>query len=444
MSELKQKLSLYGLTMIAVGACIGSGIFLTPNVVTKNVPHSTLILGIWLLGGIISIFGALTFAELGSRFPKSGGVYVYIKEAFGELAGFLYGWVTLLVINTGALAALSIGLVSFLELFFDIPAEYKSILAAFLIIFLTLINILGVKISEYLANIFSGAKLVAILLIILIALFVTTNIEMKEQIDMQVNNIPENLFGAFFLALIGVFWSFGGWHHTSYLSGEAKNAKRNIPLAMIIGTAIVTVAYLLANYAYMQALPLSEIANSDRVAGDALEALIPGAGKYVALLVIVSITGTVAIYTMSAPRVYFAMAKDRIFFSFLSKTHKTFKTPVNAMLLQAAWAVLLVFIWKTFVEMITFVTFMDILFMMIAAATIFVFRINKKGQEPEVKAWGHPVIPAIYVIITAIFVVNTAYNLPVESIAGLAILALGVPTFMLFKKKQKNKYLNNK
>ncbi len=433
MSELKQKLSLYGLTMIAIGACIGSGIFLTPNEVTHHVPHRSLILWIWLIGGVISIFGALTFAELGSRFPKSGGVYVYLKEAYGDIAGFLYGWVILLVVNTGALAALSIAMVDFLGLFINIGASYQLYLAAGLIILLTTINIFGVKISEYLANLFTGAKLLAILLIIILALALTTNAEMLGQIEIQEDRIPKSMFSAFFAALIGVFWSFGGWHHTSYLSGEAKRAKRNIPLAMILGTSIVTIAYLLANYAYMQALPLSEIAASKRVAGDALEALIPGAGKYVAILVIISITGTVAIYTMSAPRIYFAMAKDTIFFPFLSKTHAKFKTPVNAMLLQAFWAVLLVLAWKNFVRIITFVTFMDILFMMLAAASIFIFRRKYPSVQPEVKAWGYPMIPLIYVIITALFVVNTAIHLPAESWSGLIILILGIPVYFLFK-----------
>ena len=434
MTELKKRLSLYGLTMIAIGSCIGSGIFLTPNVVTKNFPHKPAILDIWLLGGIISIFGALTFAELGSRFPKSGGVYHYIKEAFGELLGFLYGWVTLLVINTGALAALSVAMVSFLGLFFDISENLETFIAAGIIIGLTTINVFGVKISEYLANLFTGAKLLAIAAIIIVSLIVTTQLELKQIIDTQENILPENIFSAFFLSLVGVFWSFGGWHHTSYLSGEAKNAKRNIPLAMIIGTAIVTLVYFLVNYAYMQALPMSTIAESDRVAGDAMEALIPGAGKYVAMLVILSITGTIAIYTMSAPRIYFAMAKDKIFFQQLSKVHPTFQTPVNAMVLQAIWAVILIFIWRKFVTIITFVTFMDILFMMIAAATIFYFRM-RSNKEAEVKAWGYPVIPIIYVIITAIFVVNTAIHLPTESWVGMFILLLGVPMFYFFKRR---------
>jgi APA family basic amino acid/polyamine antiporter len=431
MSELKKKLSLYGLTMIAIGSCIGSGIFLTPNVVTQNMPHVGLILGVWLLGGIISIFGALTFAELGSEFPKSGGVYVYIKEAFGDLPAFLYGWVILLVINTGALAALSIAMVNFLGLFFDIGDGFQTVLAAILVVFLTILNIFGIAVSEWLANLFTGAKLVAIILIILIAFATTTQLEMKELIDLQESTIPTNLFSAFFLSLIGVFWSFGGWHHTSYLSEEAKNASRNIPLAMIIGTGIVTVAYVLVNYAYMQALPLSEIARSERVAGDALEAYFPGGGKYIAILVIISITGTVAIYTMSAPRIYFAMARDGLFFKGLSKVHPRFRTPVNAMILQAVWAVILIFIWKKFVTIITFVTFMDILFMMLGASCIFVFR--RRKVDAPIKAWGYPILPALYVLITGIFVVNTAISLPSESWAGLIILLGGIPVYYWFK-----------
>ena len=436
MSQLKKKLSLYGLTMIAIGACIGSGIFLTPNVVTQYIPHAGMILGIWLIGGIISIFGALTFAELGSQFPQSGGVYVYIREAYGELAGFLYGWVTLLVINTGALAALSVGLVYFLALFFEIPEGLNSYLAAAIILFLTVINIFGVKISETLANLFTGAKLLAIIAIVVIAFILSPDIEIQNQIATQAHTIPDNLFNALFLSLVAVFWSFGGWHHTSYLSAEAINAKRNIPLAMILGTGIVTLVYIAVNYAYMQALPLDQIASSEKVAGDALEALFPGGGKLVGLLVIISITGTIAIYTMSAPRIYFAMAKDKIFFNGLSKIHKNFKTPVNAMLLQAIWAMLLVFLWQHFVKLIGFVTFMDIIFMMIAASTIFVFRKRKNMPEASIKAWGYPILPAIYVLITTIFIINTAYSLHEESLVGLGILLVGIPVFYWFKKNK--------
>lgn len=431
---MNKKLSLYGLIMIAIGACIGSGIFLTPNVVAKNIPHTHLVILIWFLGGIISICGALTFAELGSRFPRSGGVYAYIKEAYGDFMGFSYGWVILLVINTGALAALSVGMINFLGFYVEMNETIRTFAASSTILVLTIINVFGVSISEWFANIFTGAKLLAIIFIITVACFISPQIDYQNAINLQVNSIPENLFQAFFISLIGVFWSFGGWHHTSYLAEEAKNAKRNIPLAMIVGTGIVTIAYVLVNFAYMKGLPLETIKNSERVAAEALEAFIPGGGKLVTILVIVSITGTVAIYTMSAPRIYYAMAKDKIFFPALSKLHPSFKTPLNAMFLQAFWAILLVVVWKKFITIITFVTFMDILFMMIAASSIFVFRHRKNDILPNVKALGYPFVPALYVIITFIFVINTALLMPTESWAGLIILIIGYPAYLYFKK----------
>lgn len=432
MPQLDKKLTLYGLTMIAVGACIGSGIFRAPGEIVQAVPNTTLILAVWTLGGVIALTGALTLSELGGMFPKAGGVYVFLKEAYGEMVGFLYGWVILLVINTGALAALALTFADYMTFFLPLTQNGKLLLAVLTIAGLTGINILGVSLSQMLANVFTGLKLIAIAGIIILG-FVFYD-SSKIPLDFSIASVPEDWMTGILVGLIGVLWSVGGWHHTSYLAGEAINAKRNIPRAMVLGVLIVTITYVLVNLAYMMLLPLDLIANTDRVAGDAVATIIPFGGRLMALVIAVSVFGTIGIYTMSAPRIYYAMAMDGVFFKSLSKIHPRYNTPANAMLVQAAWAILLLLFWGSFGELISYVTFMDIIFMTLAGFSIFIFRIKRKDAERPILAWGYPVIPIIFILISTAFVGSTVLARPDESAYGLIILALGIPAYYLFKK----------
>lgn len=435
MSQLKKDLTLSQLTMIAIGSCIGSGIFITPAKIVAEVPNYLLALLVWGIGGLITFLGAMTFSELGSRYPKAGGVYVYLKEAYGEMAGFLYGWIILLIVNTGALGALSMGLADYLSFFFELSDHQKTIIAIGIILTLTIINIFGVKTSGRLAQIFTGLKLLAIAVIIIVGLSFGDMTHFQEQ--MTAINQDKSLMQAMLLALVGVFWSFGGWHHATYLSGEVKNPKRSVPRAMIIGTLTVTIIYLLANLAFMFLLPGGEMAASKRVAGDALVTVYGFGGKAVAVAIIVSIIGTISIYTMTAPRIYYSMAKDGIFFKSLSTLHPRFKTPYIAMLFQAFWAIVLLLIWGSFYKMITFVVFMDIVFMTLAAGSIFVFRSrDKEDTEVPFKLSWYPIIPLVFVLITIAFVFNTMISLNKESFAGIGILLLGIPVYYWFKKRK--------
>ena len=438
MTQLKQKLTLYGLTMIAVGSCIGSGIFVTPAQIVSAVPNATLVLAVWALGGVIALTGALTFSELGGMFPKSGGVYVYLKEAYGDMVGFLYGWVILLVINTGALAGLCVAFAEYMKIFVPgMEEDTKTAIAAITMLVLTGINILGVNVSQGLSNLFTGLKLLAIAGII-IAGFLFFD-PAKVQLDFSLGqNVPDNLTTAMLTGLIGVLFSVGGWHHASYVAGEAKDAPRTVPRAMFLGVLIVMTTYLLVNLAYMFLLPLDTIANTPRVAGDAIATLAPWGGKAVAVAIAISIFGTISIYTMSAPRIYFAMAEDGIFFKQLAFVHPRWRTPVTAMLVQVVWAmVVLLFFRGLFEEIITFVTFMDIAFMGLAGAAIFVFRKKKKEAERPIRAWGYPVIPLVFVIISAPFALNTLFEKPWQALPGLGLLAIGVVVFLVFKNNQK-------
>jgi len=437
MPRLEKKLTLYGLTMIAIGGCIGSGIFATPNGVLQVVPHHGLALLIWAIGGLIALTGALTFAELGGMFPGAGGVYVYIKEAYGKLAGFLYGWVILLVINTGALAALSVVFAIYMEAFIpDMTETRKTVLAITTILGLTGINMIGVNISQFFTNLFSGLKLAAIGGIIVLGVIFyqpeTVNIQI---FDTSNAPLPDDLMSAMLVGLIGVLWSFGGWHHASYLAGETKNPQQTIPRAMVLGVTVVTVVYLLVNIAYMMLMPLPDIAASSAVAGDALEVVTPIGGKIAAVIIAISIFGTIGIYTMSAPRIYFAMARDGVFFPALAKINSRFHTPVNAMAIQAVWAIFLLLVFRSdFNDLITFVTFMDIVFMTLAGFCVFIFRYKMRDTARPYRVFLYPVVPAIFVGVSGAFVINTMIEKSWQAGIGIGILTIGVLAFFLFKR----------
>ncbi len=438
MSELNKKLTLYGLTMVAVGSSIGSGIFISPSGVVEAVPHQGFVLLLWAIGGVIAFTGALTLAELGGMFTKAGGVYVFLKEAYGDLAGFLYGWVILLVINTGALAALGIALAEYMTYFIPLGANGKLLLAIGVIAGLTGINIIGVSVSQWLINIFTGLKLLAILCIIIIGIVYYNPVKVDLQFSLM-ENVPVNLTSALLVGLIGVLWSFGGWHHASYLAGEAINAQRTVPRAMMFGTLIVTAVYLLMNLSYMLLLTLPEIIDTNTLAGTAVGSVFSFGGKFVAIAIAISVFGTIGIYTMSAPRIYFAMARDGIFFKQLAYVHPRFRTPVYAMVAQAVWAILLLLFWGTFSNLITYVTFMDIAFMTLAGAAIFVFRAKRKDLHRPYKTWGYPVIPFIFVFISAAFVINTLIERPEQAWAGLGLTALGVVAYYILRQNKTRK-----
>ncbi|MCK6692815.1 MAG: amino acid permease [Thermoanaerobaculia bacterium] len=435
MSDLQKKLTLYGLTMIAVGSCIGSGIFVTPAQIAGAVPNAWLVLAVWVLGGVIALTGALTFSELGGMFPKSGGVYVYLREAYGDLTGFLYGWVTLLVINTGALAGLCVAFAEYMKIFVPGMGEgMKTTIAAVTMLALTGFNVLGVSVSQGLANVFTGLKLLAIAGIIAIG-FLFADPAVLSQNFAAGQPVPPNLTNAMLTGLIGVLFSVGGWHHASYVAGEALNAPRTVPRAMFLGVLIVMTMYLLVNLAYMFLLPLGTIAQTPRVAADAMVLVAPWGGKAVAVAIALSIFGTISIYTMSAPRIYFAMAADGIFFKQLAFVHPRWRTPVTAMLAQVLWALaVLLFFQGLFDRIITFVTFMDIAFMGLAGAAIFVFRKKRSGNERPVRVWGYPFVPLIFVFISAAFAVNTLLEKPAQALPGLGLLLLGVGVFYLLRR----------
>lgn len=434
MTELKKDLRLYGLTMVAIGSCIGSGIFLTPSQIAGYLPSPFWILGVWALGGVITLTGALTFAELGSLFPQAGGVYVYLKEAYGELFGFLYGWAYLLVITSGANAALSIACAYYLAFIFPLGDMGIKITAIGALVVVTGVNILRVRAAEVFTNVFTGLKLLGIAAVIVIGLiwgkarFVITQAEAVSS--------SRNIIAAFGLALIGVLWSYGGWQHASFVAGEARDAKRTIPRAMILGALAVAVVYILTNVAYLFMLPADAIAASNSLAADAISTILPFGGILIALLIAISTFGTLGIYTLSAPRIYYAMSQDGLFFKKLALVHPRFRTPINAILVQSFWAVVLLLFWGTFEDLITYVVFMDWIFFGLTATGIFIFRRKLRDHPRPYRTLGYPVVPLIFISITFLFVLNSLISKPLHAWAGLILMALAFPVFSTFKKRR--------
>lgn len=437
MTQLQKGLSRYTLVMVVIGSCLGSGIFLTPSKIADTLGDPWLILLVWSVGGLIALTGALTFAEIASQFPKAGGLYVFIREAFGRIPAFLYGWSVFTVSTTGAIAALSLGFAKYVNYLFPMPEMAQIILAIGAIVFVTVINALGLKFADLFTNIITGLKILGIGLVIGIGVFLGSS-EVSFGVEAATAQ-PESLVTALGLAMVGVVFAYGGFHHASYVAGEAKNAKRNVPQAMIIGVLVITGIYVLTNLSYLYLLPTLEIATSGSLAADAVSKVLVGGGGLVAIIIALSTFGTTGVYTLTAPRIYFAMAKDGNFIPGIDKIHPKTKTPVNAILLQSGWAIVLLLIWKTFHDLVTFTVFVDWMFLSLAAISIFVFRMRKSKEDRAFSVPLYPITPLFMTLVSLFVLVVILIEEPTHAITGLLFLAIGIPFWLLFRYMHNNR-----
>jgi basic amino acid/polyamine antiporter, APA family len=435
MPQLRKELSRFDLTMIAIGSMIGSGIFLTPSLIAKAIPSPSLIIFVWLVGGLVALCGALTFAELGSLIPEAGGVYVFLSKGYNDLAGFLYGWAYYLVVNTGGIAALSVAFATYLGFFIHLNPVGIKIAAVTGIFILTVINVFGVKIGGIFSDLFTLLKLLGIFGVIVIGFLLGSSHITNFSVSLFNNNTS---WGGIAVAMVGVLWSYGGWQHATYTAGEAKNAKRNVPIAMIIAALVVTFIYIAINIAYMYLLTPAQIASSPGVAADAVKTVVGNlGGGLIALAIFISTFGTAGIYTLTAPRIYFAMANDGIFFKKVSQIHPKYNTPYYAIIIQSTWAILLVLFWGTFENLISYVVFTDWIFFALAASTVFIFRRKLPNTQREYKTLGYPITPLFFIAVAVWFVINTLIERPEQAIAGIIMLVLGLPVYFYWKKKSK-------
>lgn len=435
MTKLARELTLYGLIMVAIGSCIGSGIFVTPARIAGLVPSAWLIIAVWAVGGLITLTGALTFGELGALFPKAGGIYVFLREAYGDWAGFLYGWAYLLIITSGSIAVLSLAFTYYLSFFFPMNDSWKIIISIIVIVTLTTINVLRAKFGEIFSVIFTGLKIAGILIIIFCGIFMgNTSFSFGSE---AISHSGEVTLANFGVALVGVLFSYGGWQHASFLAGETKNPSRNVPIAMVTGALVVITVYLLVNVSYMMLLPVDKITLSQKVAAEATSTVIPFGGMLVAGIIAISTFGTIGIYTLSAPRIYYAMADDGLFFKSIARVHPKFQTPVYAIITQSVWSIVLLLFWGTFDDLITYTISVEFMFFGLAAAGIFIFRKRMKETFRPYKTPLYPATPIIFISIIIWFVINVMINKPLHSGISFGFLLLGMPFYYFFKRKNK-------
>lgn len=436
MAQLRQSLTLFDMTMIAIGGTIGSGIFLTPSLIAHSLPSPWLIVGVWVVGGLMALSGALSFSELAALMPKAGGQYVYLSEAYGGLVGFLFGWAYFLVVNAGGLGALSVAFATYLGYFVPLGPVAAKLVAIGGLLALTTVNVVGVKAGAIFSDIFTILKIAGIFGLVAVGL--TLGSSHTTDFSLTISRVPGGIGAALAAAMVGVLWSYGGWQHSTYASAEIKNARRTLPLAMTIAAIAVTLIYLSANVAYMFLMTPAEIGASPRVAADAMSrALGPVGGTLISLAIFISTFGVVGIYTLTAPRIYFAMANDGLFFRRVAEVHPRFRTPAFSIIVQSLWASLLILFWGTFENLISYVVFTDWIFFALAGAAVFVFRRRMPDAERTAPVPLYPITPAFFVAVSVWFVAMTLKERPAQAWAGLAFLALGVPVYFYWKRQKR-------
>ena len=437
-SSLPRRLGLWSAVAVLVGSTIGSGIFRSPAGIADKLPGPLPLLAIWLTGGIFALCGALTLAEVAGAFPRTGGVYVFIREAWGRLPAFLFGWAELILIRAAALGAIS---TTFSEYFIRVLgydplvapySRYVHYVAAAAILLTATFNYVGIKWGALVQNVTTLAKTGALLLIIVLALA----IGLPQTGGNFTPAVPPGSFtmASFGLALVSVLWVYDGWADVSFVGGEVKDPEKNLPRVLIFGTLIIIALYLLANVAYLAVLPVEEIRHSKLVAADVADKLVGAAGvAFVSVAVMISTFGTLNGSVMTGSRVLFAMAADGLLFKPIATVHPKFQTPSVAIVLEAVLGVLFVLI-GTFEQLAdTFVTAI-VPFYALAVGAVFVLR-RKPGYRPPFRVPGYPVVPAIFIVATILLlgnaIVDPSSRLP--TLAVLGVILLGIPVFYVSK-----------
>ncbi|SMO65607.1 APC family permease [Solitalea koreensis] len=475
---LKRELGLFDSTMIVVGSMIGSGIFIVTSDISRLLGSPFWILFVWLLTGVITLMAALSYGELAGMMPKAGGQYVYLREAYNKLIGFLFGWTTFAVIQTGTIAAVAIAFAKYTgvllpDLINDNPVFHlgrlalssQQFLGVALIALLTFINLYGVKNAKIIQGVFTVAKIVSLLGLIVLGLAFGLNsdafhfnfsnffatpfqtITDKHSSILEVVKLSGwSLIGAIGGALVGSLFSSDAWNNITYTAGEVKNPKRNIPLSLFFGTLIVTVLYILANVAYLALLPVNGnpagtdvlsrgimFATNDRVATAGAEIIFGSAAVIImAVLIMVSTFGCNNGLIMAGSRLYYAMAKDRLFFK-QAETLNDKGVPAFGLIIQGVWASVLCFSGK-YNELLDYVIFAVLIFYSLTIAGIFILRKKQPNAERPYKAFGYPVLPALYILLAGSICIDLLVVKPQTSFIGLAIVLTGIPVYYLSKK----------
>jgi APA family basic amino acid/polyamine antiporter len=430
-AELPRKLGFLDALSIVVGIIIGAGIFLVPNLVARELKSPVWILAVWVFAGVISFFGALACAELGTMFPATGGQYVFLREIYGPLIGFLCGWSMFAVARTAQVAWLAVTFTLYLSYFVSMSSIVAKFLGLGALALFTAINYWGVNAGALVQKIFTLAKVVGLLLIIASAfLWHAGSGAVQGSIA---GGFSASHFG---VALIACVLACDGWVQLTFVAGEIRNPRRNILLALAIGSAVCTAVYVLANVAYLRVLSVPEIAASEHVGASAAERVLGHAGGgLVSLIILMSIIGTLNGCFLTSPRIYFAQARDGLFFRKFGEVHPKHQTPGFAILAQAVWAAVLLVSgsYESLVDYAMFAIWLSYGFMV---AGVIVLRIKRPDLDRPYRMWGYPVTAVVFLLITAWFLGNMLVSRPVPSLAGLGLILTGVPIYLFWAKQR--------
>jgi basic amino acid/polyamine antiporter, APA family len=431
-----RSLGTFSTTMVVIGGIIGAGIFLNPAIVAQRVHSAAFILTAWIIGGGVALIGALAFAELGARRPQAGGGYIYLTEAFGPLAAFLYGWTFLFIINSGGIAAVAVTFARYTVDLLGISTAYIKPLAAALLVALAGVNYFGIRSGSITQNIFTILKLAALTVLIFVGIFLARG-------GASATTPTETIHGlgvvrALGIALIPVLFAYGGWQYSNNIASEIVDPERTLPRSLGIGIAVVIAVYVLANVAYIRALGPAGLAASLAPAADTMRVVMgPLGGALMAIGIIVSTIGFVNSGILSAPRMLQAMSADGLFFRFASRLHPKYRSPAGGILIQAVWAVALA-LSGTYGQLLDYVVFGDWIFFGLIVATIFAYRRldARTGATPTVfRMPGYPVLPALFVIVAVYVVVSAILSNPRNALLGALLIALGIPAFLFWRRQ---------
>ena len=435
MSELRRTLSLRDLIFIVVGTTIGSGIFLTPGRVLQNAGSGGVALTVWTIGGVLSLLGALTFAELGAAKPDAGGLYVYLRDAFGPGLAFLFGWTMLLVIGSGSLATLAAAFPRYVEVFVDLPPAAEKGVSVLMIAVVAALNVRGTRQSADVQGVATAIK-VAVLLSLAAALIVLGNRGGGASTGVWgPASVSFSTITSAITAMIGVLWAYEGWQYVTFSAGETEDPQRTFGRGIVVGTAILIGIYVFANVGYLSALGIDGVAASTRVASDAAGAVLGSWAAWVmAVVILISVFSASNGLTLTLPRLFFAMSRDRLFFSRLAEVHPRFGTPAWSIVVTALWSSVLV-LSGTFETLLTYVVFMSWVWFALAALSIFWYRKRQPDMPRPFRTPGYPLTPVLFILAALAIVVNTVIAQPRQSLVGLAITALGLPAFLFWRKR---------
>jgi APA family basic amino acid/polyamine antiporter len=450
---LLRGLSLLDSVLLLVSGVIGSSVFLTANVTASSLPNPVLFLLVWVFGGLISLFACFAFAELGSMFPQSGGQYVYLREAYGPLPAFLYGWMIFAVSNGGTIAALAVASATYLgKVIPTVSQEHVVFTVGWIVLtrahifalmsigFVTFVNVAGLRRGAILQNIATWAKFLAMAAFVLLGLTIGKGDwhhfaarKLWDTGGLTTMGVGPLLSGVG-IALIAVFWAYDGWVYITWVGGEVKDSSRTVPRALVLGLLIVMGTYVALNATYLYAMPLSEIAKHDTIAQAAAVVLFsPRAAVLLSVMIALSSFGAMASCVMSGSRVYFAMARDGVFFHRMAEIHPKWRTPAFSLIGQGIWAGVLA-ISGRYDQLYTYVMFMMVLSYTLTVVALFVLRLKRPGLARSYRCTGYPWLPAIYVIVGTAWTLNTIRTRPLEAVTGSFIVLLGIPGYLYWKR----------